>query len=113
MVLSMHPFLAVSCSLALVALASITTAQAKSARCYTSDDGEYSCTFVATARDGSFEISGEGSPTFSLVMDSPGRAYGFADYGSGSVALPGVYVRDKEDPACWVNDQTSARICAW
>jgi hypothetical protein len=90
-----------------------TLAEAKPARCFTSDDGEYACEFVATDGEGSFEISAPGRPTFSLVMEAPGVAFGYGDYGSGSVALPGRYLRSRRDPACWVNDETGARLCAW
>ena len=90
-----------------------TLAEAKSARCFTSDDGDFACRFVATDRQGSFEISAPGRPTFSLVMEEPGVALGYGDYGSGSVALPGRYLRSQSDPACWVNDETGARLCAW
>lgn len=96
---------------ALCALAA--TAQAKPARCFTTDDGEYSCRFVATDGQGSFEIAAPGKPTFSLVMEGPGIASGFGDYGSGNVALPGRYRRSRTDPACWQNDETGTRICAW
>ena len=91
----------------------ITLADAKPARCYTTDEGEYDCEFVITDRDGSFRISAPGKPTFSLVMDGPGRGYGIDDFGNGGVNLPGVFIRNKRDPACWVNDATSARVCAW
>ena len=97
---------AVLCSLAV-------TAEAKPARCFASDDGEYACDFVATDRQGSFEISAPGRPTFSLVMEAPGVAFGYGDYGEGGVALPGRYLRSQSDPACWVNDETGARLCAW
>ena len=88
-------------------------AEVKSARCFTSDDGEYACTFVATDRQGSFEISAAGRPAFSLVMEAPGVASGYGDYGNSSVALPGRYLRSRSDPACWENAETGARICAW
>jgi hypothetical protein len=97
-----------------VALAAISTSvEAKSARCYTSDDGEYDCNFVATDSAGSFEISASGKPTFSLVVDEPGVASGFGDYGSGSKFLPGRFIRSDSDPACWDNDTTGTQICAW
>ena len=83
------------------------------ALCFTSDDGEYDCNFVTTDRDGSFEISAPNRPTFSLVMEEPGVAFGFGDYGNGNVALPGRYLRSRSDRACWVNDTTGSKICAW
>jgi hypothetical protein len=88
-------------------------ASAKSARCYTSDDGYYSCSFRGLDDAGSFRISAPGYPTFTLEVDSPGFAYGYADYGSGNVSLPGQYVRSRDDGACWNNPETSTKICAW
>jgi hypothetical protein len=88
-------------------------ASAKSAHCFTTDDGEYDCQFAATDTDGSFEISADGKPTFSLVMDEPGSAYGFANYGDRNVPLPGKFTRSDDDPACWDNEETHTRICAW
>ena len=41
-----------------------TTAEARPARCSTSDDGAYPCDFRATGRDGSFVISAPGKPTY-------------------------------------------------
>ena len=87
--------------------------EAKPARCFSTDDGEYRCNFIATDRDGSFEISAPGKPTFSLIVEEPGVASGFADFGDGSISLPGSYLRSDSDPACWVNDTTSAELCAW
>lgn len=90
-------------------------AAARSARCFTSDDGHYPCDFQAFGGDGSFEISGPGRPTFTLLMEEPGVAFGSAVYepGGRSVPLPGLYYRDERDPGCWVNGQTDTRICAW
>ena len=67
-------------------------AEAKSARCFTTDDGEYDCAFVATDADGSFEITAPDKPKFSLVISEPGVAFVFGDYndGGGNVALPGA-----------------------
>lgn len=97
----------------LVLLGAAAPGEAKPARCFSTDDGEYRCNFVATDRDGSFEISAPGKPTFSLIMDAPGVASGFADFGDGNVSLPGSYRRSDSDPACWVNDATSTELCAW
>lgn len=90
-------------------------AAAKDAWCFTSDDGEYACTFTSLDDAGSFEISGEGKPTFQLWIDSPGVASVGATFEAGgrSVALPGTYYRSDEDPACWVSDATDTEICAW
>jgi len=96
---------------ALCCVASI--AQAKPARCFTTDDGEFGCQFRTTGRDGSFEISAPGKPTFILNIDEPNVASGFANFGSRNISLPGRYLRDRGDPACWVNDATAAKVCAW
>jgi hypothetical protein len=101
---------------ALAALALLSTsAEAKSARCFTTDDGEYDCTFVATDADGGFEISAPGKPTFFLLMTEPGVASAYGDYsGDGhNVMLPGRYLRSESDPACWANEDTETQICAW
>jgi len=87
-------------------------AEAKAARCSTSDDGSFSCHFRSMGRDGSFKISARSKPTYVLNMAEPGVAYGFVNYGSRSVALPGRYVRSRYEPGCWVNDTTTTKICA-
>jgi hypothetical protein len=105
----------------LLAAASVATfgcvaglAHADPARCYTTEDGEYDCEFVATDGSGSFEISAPGKPSFSLIIDAPGIASGFGNYGTGrNVPLPGTFHRSEDDGACWVNDATSFEICAW
>ena len=100
-------------ALAVMMAAWTGTAEAKRARCYTSDDGYYSCNFRGIDDAGSFRISASGYPTFTLEISSPGFAYGYADYGSGNVSLPGQYVRSRDDGACWNNPETSTKICAW
>jgi hypothetical protein len=87
-------------------------AAARPARCFTSDNGFYDCAFVA-GRRGGFTISAPGKPTVILDIDAPGIAYGFAGLGGRNVALPGRYRRAATDPACWDNDVTGARVCAW
>jgi len=87
--------------------------EARPAQCFTTDDGTYACQFVATDRQGSFRMSAQGKPTILLNVDQPGTAFGFANFGSRNVALPGRYRRSKTDPACWVNDATAAKVCAW
>lgn len=87
---------------------------AKPARCFTTDDGYYACDFHGLDRNGSFRISARGYPTYSLWVDRPGFASGFADFGTGrNVALPGMYVRQRDDAACWSNPETNVKICAW
>ena len=99
---------------AAASLAGVSLAEAKPARCFTTDDGYYPCDFRGTDRDGSFEISAPGKPTFSLIVDRPGFASAFADFGTGrNVSLPGMYVRERDQPACWSNPETTTKICAW
>ena len=95
----------------LAMLAAASMAEARPARCTTSDDGTYPCDFRQTDKDGSFEIAAPGKPRYELVMEEPGRASAFMDLGTRNVSLPGTYVRNKADPACWVGDATNARIC--
>ena len=96
----------------LLAMLLCTAAQARPARCSTSDDGSYPCDFQATDKDGSFAISAKGKPTFMLNMKGPGLADGYADYGSRNVSLPGEYRRSTKDPACWLSTETRTQICA-
>ena len=99
---------------ALVLLFFAGQVEAKPARCFNSDDGYYDCDFRAIEGDGSFIISARDKPTYALMMSEPGVAYGFADFGTGrNVSLPGQYVRSRKDRACWVNDATGTKICAW
>ncbi len=99
---------------AAVAFLAATSAHAKPARCFTSDDGTYPCTFKALDRAGSFAISAPGKPTFTLQVDEPGFAYGFGDFGTGrNVPLPGRFERNRDDGACWDNSDTGVKICAW
>jgi hypothetical protein len=105
--------LALAGAIALAILAT-TPALAKSARCFTTDDGYYTCDFKPLG-GGDFEVSAPGYPTFSLEIDSPGFAYGYAQYETGErrVPLPGMYVRSRDDGACWNNPETETRLCAW
>ncbi|TFF25269.1 hypothetical protein E3C22_07810 [Jiella endophytica] len=90
------------------------SASAKSARCFTTDDGSYPCDFRGTDGSGSFEISAPGKPTFSLVIREPGLAGACGDFGTGRcVPMPGVYLRERDQPACWSNPETNTKICAW
>lgn len=94
-------------------LAATSLASAKPARCFTTDNGYYPCDFRGLDDAGSFRIRASGYPTYSLEVDQPGFAYGYANFGSGSVALPGQYVRSRDDGACWINPETDTKICAW
>ncbi len=58
-------------------------AQARPARCYSSQEGHYRCDFRAAGRDGSFVISARGKPTFMVnIADRPGVAFVHADFGT-------------------------------
>ena len=72
-------------------------------------------TFVVTAAfaAGSFRTSARGYPTYVIEVYQSGRAYGYADFGTGSKPLPGEYIRSRQDRACWDNTVTGTQICAW
>jgi len=102
----------------LATLFSVQQAMAKPARCFTScfttDDGYYNCNFRSLGRDGSFVISAPGIPKFTLQISEPGIGYGFASFKGGrNVNLPGQYIRSNRDRACWINDATNTKVCAW
>jgi hypothetical protein len=88
-------------------------ALAKSARCFTSDDGYFDCEFYTTADDGSFEVMQADGTGFGLTMDKPGFAYGYLIEGNDNTNLPGEYVRSRDDGACWNNPETDDKKCAW
>lgn len=88
-------------------------AAAKSARCFTTDDGYYPCSFRSLSADGSFEIRGNRVPTMTLMIDQPGFAFGSLDFRGKNVSLPGQYVRQSDDSACWANPETSTKVCVW
>ncbi len=100
---------------AALALATLSApALAKQAKCFTTDDGNYACTFTAIDTDGSFEISAPGKPSFRMSMNGDGTASGFiAAAGSKFTALPGSYQRSSKDKACWGNASTGTQVCAW
>ena len=99
--------------LALLVLAVSTgAALARPASCATTDDGSFKCNFRATSRDGSFEISSPGKPTYMLQIIEPGATYGFVTRGGRNISLPGRYLRSTTEPGCWVNDVTRTKICA-
>lgn len=99
--------------LAAVALCCLANAaEAKPARCSTTDDGSFACEFRATGSDGSFEISAPGKPTYILNVTEPGIASGYVTIGGRNVSLPGRYLRSRAEPGCWANDTTRAKICA-
>ncbi len=100
-------------ALAAFCAAGASTAMAKPARCFTTDDGHYPCDFKGLDRQGSFEIKAKGFPTYTLWIESPGTAAGFVNFGDRNVALPGTFRREAADRACWANDETQTRICVW
>ena len=53
-----------------------------------------------------------GVPTYTLWIDSPARG-GVREYWGRNVSMPGMYVRQRDDPACWGNSETNTKICAW
>ncbi|MCU1376769.1 MAG: hypothetical protein JWO68_4055 [Actinomycetia bacterium] len=93
-------------------LANVGVAEAKPARCFTTDEGRFPCQFRATDSDGSFKITARGKPTYILNIVGRDVAEGFVTVGKHNVSLPGHYRRSDTDRACWVNDSTSAKICA-
>lgn len=99
----------------LAMLVAVPAAMAKEARCFTTDDGEYTCDFQRLDEAGSFRISAAGKPTFELWIEDAGRGFVSATYEKGvrSVSLPGTYFRAKKDRACWKSDATGTEICAW
>ena len=98
---------------ALTLLMAAQAASAKPAQCFTTDDGYYSCDFRGLDSSGSFVVSAPNRPTYTVEVYQPGRAYGFADFGSGNTSLPGEYIRNRQDRACWDNTATATQICAW
>ncbi|WP_244440045.1 hypothetical protein [Mesorhizobium metallidurans] len=100
-----------------VCMAAILTfsmaAEAKRARCFTTDDGYFSCNYRALDSDGTFRISAPGYPAYVLEVDGPGFAYGYVNLGRRNVPLPGQFVRSRDDGACWNNPQTNTKLCAW
>jgi hypothetical protein len=102
-----------SCFVAIVLLCCMAKgAEAKPAKCFTTDDGSYACEFRRTDADGSFKISAQGKPTYILNISEPGIAFGYVNLGQRNISLPGRYLRSKSEPGCWVNDITQAKICA-
>lgn len=91
----------------------ISDAAAKRARCFTTDDGFFDCNFQAVDSGGSFTITARGKPGYTIYVDGPGTAIGYLETGGRSIALPGGFVRRKDDPACWTNMDTKVNVCAW
>ena len=89
-----------------------SSAEARPARCFTTDEGFYSCDFHPTDKNGSFEISAPGKPTYLMNVDEPGVASAFVNFGPRNVFLPGKYRSIGDAAGCWLNDTTHTKICA-
>ena len=109
----MNRSLAVFATFGFAAALVSSTALAKSARCFTTDDAYFACKFKATDKAGSFEIKGRATPTYSLVVDRPGFAYGYINFGNRGIPISGMFVRQSDDPACWNNPEMNVKLCAW
>lgn len=94
---------------ALLCLASLA-AEARPARCTTSEEGSYACDFEPVGRDGSFRIAAPGKPTYAIDVVEPGIAAASVSFGARSIPLPGRYVRQQS--GCWINFDNRSRICA-
>jgi hypothetical protein len=102
---------------ALAGLAFAVTAGAAAAgeaTCYNTDEGEYPCWFEP-GEGGDFDITADGYTTYFVDITEPGVAWVSAVFPDTdrTVNLPGPYLRQRADPACWRNMETSHEICAW
>jgi hypothetical protein len=97
-----------------IAILAAGAASAGEAVCYNTDEGEYDCWFEPH-EGGSFTISAEGYTTYYVDVTEPGVAWAVATFPgeADGVSLPGPYYREREQPACWRNPDTSHEICAW
>ena len=109
----MNRRLAVFTSITLAAALVPSLAFAKRARCFTTDDGYFSCQFKETDKAGSFEIKGRSTPTYSLVVDEPGFAFGYINFGNRGIPISGMFVRQRDDRGCWNNPEMNVKLCAW
>ncbi|MCF3934206.1 hypothetical protein L1787_12390 [Acuticoccus sp. M5D2P5] len=108
-----HRILIAAATVCASAALSLASADAKQARCLTTDNGSYPCTFEQFGGDGSFDVSAPMKPTYTIMMFDQGVADGFADYGDRKVPLPGPFYRSNRDRACWVSDSTDFAICVY
>jgi hypothetical protein len=90
-----------------------TIAEAKRARCFTTDDGYFACNFTAVDRAGSFEISARGKPSYSMIVENPGFATGYVNFGNRGIPISGMFVRQRGDRACWNNPEMDVKVCVW
>lgn len=88
---------------------------AKSARCFTTDDGYFPCQFTATDKAGSFDIRSNRDPSlgYTILVDEPGFATGFVIIDGRSIPVGGMFVRQRDDGACWNNPELNVKVCAW
>lgn len=100
---------------AIASLGLVQSATAKDALCFTTDDGEFPCSFEKLDEAGSFRITAPGKPSFELWIEGEGQGFASAVFepGGRSIALPGTYFRSQDDGACWISDATETAICAW
>jgi hypothetical protein len=92
-----------------------TLSFAKSARCFTTDDGYFPCKFTATDNAGSFEIRSLKNRNlgYSLIVEEPGFASGYVYIDGRSIPVNGMFVRQRSDGACWNNPEQDVKVCAW
>ncbi len=83
------------------------------ARCFTTDDGAYSCHMRVDPAGDSIEIMAPGRPTYVLQMTGSDEAIGFAVLAGETVRLPATFLRRPDDPGCWHNTETMTEICVW
>ncbi len=95
----------------LLVLVAAGASEARPARCTTTDDGSYPCDFRPTDGKGSFEVTAPDKPTYTLVIEAPGRGAAFVNLGNRNISLAGPYARSRADPACWVSEAADARLC--
>ncbi|SNY93883.1 hypothetical protein SAMN04515647_4204 [Cohaesibacter sp. ES.047] len=90
-------------------------AEARPAECYTSTQRYYSCDVKNHGSDGSFTITARGRPTITLDILKNGKsARGHIDFNDGRYrAMPGLYFRTADEPECWTNSASVARVCVW
>jgi hypothetical protein len=100
-------------AVSMLCVATGAAAEAQAAHCFTTDEGSFQCDFRMTDTNGSFQISAPGKPTYILIMSEKDVAFGFVRLGTSNTALPGRYTRSNTERACWLNDVTSAKICAY
>ena len=88
-------------------------AEAGKARCFTTDDGYFDCNFKSLDRKGSFRISSPGPHSVSILIEEPGFGFGFVEIGGRNIPIGGMFVRQRDDAACWSNPDVQVKICAW